>query len=146
MNTNNNNNNKFENILKVFSSTQISLLSDVNKTINVNTYGEFKYFNIFRCNVRDIENFVLNLDSSKIYTVIPILSINKSFDDPYIILSKQLLITKYSSPLIVHEFLMTKYHRTDELFEIGDLQYFWLTLKYKPVEFDFENYRKFISK
>lgn len=35
-----------ENILKVFSSVKISYMADVNKTININKYGEFKYFNI----------------------------------------------------------------------------------------------------
>jgi len=60
------NNNKLEinqNILKGFSSTKISFLSDVNKSINVNKYGEFKYFNAFRCNIMDIKNFIFNLDS-----------------------------------------------------------------------------------
>ena len=45
------NNNKLEinqNILKGFSSTNISFLSDVNKSINVNKYGEFKYFNAYQ--------------------------------------------------------------------------------------------------
>lgn len=143
------NNNRFEmnqNILKVFSSVKISYLFEVNKTININKYGEFKYFNIFRANITDIENFILNLDALKVYTVIPLMSINKSIDDPYITLSKQILISKYSNPSIVHEFLINKLTRTGELYELGDLQYYWLTLKYKSVEFDFKEYSKFISK
>ena len=74
---NNNNLEMNQTILKVFSSVKISYLSEVNKTININKYGEFKYFNIFRVNITDIENFISNLDNLKVYTVIPLLSINK---------------------------------------------------------------------
>jgi hypothetical protein len=52
------------------------------------------------------------------------MSINKSIDDPYIILSKQLLISKYSDPTLLSKFIIDKITRTDELFEIGGLQYF----------------------
>jgi hypothetical protein len=66
----------------------------------------------------------MNLEPLKVYTIIPILSVTKSFDDPYIILSKQILVTKYSNPSIIHQFLIDKYSRTDDMFEFGDLQYF----------------------
>jgi len=74
------------------------------------------------------------------------MTINKSIDDPYITLSKKILITKYSNPLILHNFLINKIDRTDESFEFGELQYYWLTLKYKSIELDFNYYTKFISK
>lgn len=148
MNTNYNNNiNQMnDNILKVFSSKQVSFLADVNKSIQINKYGEFKYFNIFRINSTDIQNFLSNLDNQKVYTVIPIMSINKSFDDPYFILSKQILVTRYSNPQIITQFLVNKINRTDELFSFNELQYFWVTLKYKAIDLDFDNYAKFISK
>jgi hypothetical protein len=118
MNTNYNNNiNQMnDNILKVFSSKQVSFLADVNKSIQINKYGEFKYFNIFRINSTDIQNFLLNLDNQKVYTVIPIMSINKSVDDPFVTLSKQILVTRYSNPKIITQFLVNKINRTDELF------------------------------
>lgn len=137
--SNNNNNNA---LLKAFSYNNISLLSDLHKSIKIDAYGEFKHFKMFRIEFEQITNFLDNLNSD-VYTVIPLISINNNINDPFFTLSRQILLTKYSSPVVITEFLIDKMNRANELFEIGDLQYYWLILKYKPMQLDFENFKKF---
>lgn len=130
-------------IFDLISTKEITYLRDVNKTINVNKYGEFKYFKIFRNEIDNIRNFTSNLDSNKIYTIIPFITISCKLDDPYIILSKQILFTKNSSHLLIHDFIMEKISVTIDQYNIRNLENYYLFFKYKPIELDFERYNKF---
>lgn len=47
---------------------------------------------------------------------------NKSIDDPFVTLSKQILISRYSNPKIIHDFLLNKITRADDLFGFDELQ------------------------
>jgi hypothetical protein len=124
-NNNHNNNNDTPTLFKVFSQNQISLLSDIHKSIKIDAYGEFKHFKMFRINFEQVSNFLDNLDNNKIYTVIPIISINNNIDEPFITLSRQILVTKHSNPVTVTEFLMEKFSKAELLFDMGDsLQYY----------------------
>jgi len=138
------NNNYSPALFKVFSQNQISLLSDIHKSIKIDAYGEFKHFKMFRINFEQVSNFLDNLDNNKIYSVIPLISINNNIDEPFITLSRQMLVTKHSNPVTVTEFLIGKFSKAELLFDIGDsLQYYWLIFKNKPIQLDLENFRKF---
>ena len=89
---------------------------------------------MFRIDIDNIKDFILLLDSEKIYVVIPFISITNKSDDPQIILSRQILITKYSSPLIVHNYINDQLETAIRQFSIDDLQVFYLHLNFKQVK------------
>jgi hypothetical protein len=45
------------------------------------------------------------LDNDSIYTVIPIISMFGKENDPHLILSSKILVSKYSSSKVIHNFL-----------------------------------------
>lgn len=49
----------------------------------------------------DIHSFIMNLKDDKIYIIIPILTANNMIDEPYIMLSQQILVTKNSNPKLL---------------------------------------------
>src|ERR1700746_4106452 len=121
------NKNVLENNPKIFdliSTDNISFLCDIDNSIKINKYGQYKYFNIFRNDSDSIINFISNLDDNKIYMIIPLISINKRIDDPYIILSRQILITKNSSTTTIFNFIDDKIVKMKELYNIEELQYY----------------------
>jgi hypothetical protein len=55
-------------------------------------------------------------------------------EDPHIILSKQLLITHYSNPKVISEFLAAQLHISMNDFEFDSLDKFhYLIFKYKKI-------------
>jgi hypothetical protein len=84
--------------------------------------------------------FIVNLNSVFI-TIIPFISISRKIDDPYLILSRQILLTKYSNYVTVNDYLVDKINMAIEQFmfnQDGD-NHFFLLFKYKKVKFDFKD-------
>ena len=79
---------------------------------------------MFRNDLESIKNFISNLDKNKIYIFIPLMSIDKNINDPYFILSRQIMVTKHSNPLIICAFILNRLNKTDEMYCRADLQYF----------------------
>jgi hypothetical protein len=133
------------NILKLISTKEVTFLKEVNKTIIIDKNGEFKYFKFDSTWLTDIKDFISSLEDNKIYIIIPFVSMSCKIDDPYLILSRQILITKYSDPIIIHDYLYDKLDTAIDQFNIVDLNKldFNMFLKYKSVIFDFETHRKF---
>jgi hypothetical protein len=71
------------------------------------------------------------------------LSINNKIDEPYIILSRQILITRYSDELLITNYINRKIYQSFDLFEINKLEKFHIVLKYKQVSFNFNEYDTF---
>jgi len=129
------------NLLKLISSQQVTFLKDVNKTININNHGEYKYFKIPLMDIKTIFSFIDSLDNEKLYIVIPFISYACKLDDPRLILSRQFLITKYSNELIISDYLNSKLD--DAIIDFGmSLTNYYLIFKYKSVKFDFSNKMK----
>lgn len=59
------------------------------------------------------------------------------------ILSRQILVTKFSNPIIIHNLIFQKLDIAIEQFDINDLQYFFTVLKYKSVEIEIDSFNKF---
>jgi hypothetical protein len=59
------------------------------------------------------------------------------------ILSQQILITKYSSWLLISNYINTKIEQSFDLFNINELPRFNIILKYKQVEIEFQEHKKF---
>jgi hypothetical protein len=135
------NQNDLDKLLKIISVERINFLKDIdNYAISINKKGMFKYFRNFKINNKQIKEFLALLDD-KLYTVIPFISVTSKIDDPYIILSKQILMSKYSDPNIIQNYLIDKYENSIEQFNINELDHFYLIFKYKSIEID--SYNKF---
>jgi len=129
-------------LLKSTSNTKIALLSDVKTDIKIDKRGKFNYFYIPFFNIKGIEMFILNLDNNSFYTVIPYFSKYGKVEDPHIILSKQILITHYSNPKIIYDFIGAQLGIAIDDFGLSlpKLHYsHYLIFKYKKIVLEISN-------
>jgi hypothetical protein len=108
----------------IINKKNITLLRDLDNKIVINKNGEFKHFSNFNFDIDNTRNFIYNLDSDKIYTVIPFVSVNNNINEPYTILSKQILITKYSNPVLKERPLIDQYFKLLGVVMIKRIVYF----------------------
>jgi hypothetical protein len=83
----------------------LNMLKDVSKHIKFNKYGKFKYCFIPYAEMRLIEDFINSLEPNLLYTIIPLISFDGKNEKPHLILSEQILITKYSNPELLIVFI-----------------------------------------
>jgi hypothetical protein len=121
--------NIYTHLIETTSTIQITLLRDVNKLIKTDKTGKFKFQYITCFEINKIRDFILNLDNRFIYTVIPVLSIYGKAEDPHIILSKQILITAYSNPELIREYLISQFDKAILDFEFNLDKFHYLKLK-----------------
>ena len=122
-------------LLQNTSKNKITLLKDVNYRIQIDKKGKFEYVYIPYFDFKKITEFIRSLNDYKIYTMIPILSMDGRDEDPQIILSKQILLSSYSDPKLIADFLNKQLEIAIKDFEIGSLDRFhYLIFKYKKVE------------
>ncbi len=120
------------------------MLKDLDKRININKYGKFYYYKIYEFNNSNIWNFLKDLEDNKVYTLIPFISANNNPNEPYIILSPQILITNNSKSLLLSNFIINKIIDTINLYNINNLENISLIFKYKSIKINFNEYNKFI--
>jgi hypothetical protein len=89
-------------------------------------------------------NFLNELEDNKVYILIPFISANNRPDEPYIILSQQILITNNSNSLLISNYINNKINETINLYNINNLENKTLIFKYKPVKINFNEHNKFI--
>lgn len=97
--------------LKMFdaiSSRDVSYLWNLDKRIHVNKFGKFSYHNFTIFDKQELWQYFSNLQKEKIYAIIPILSINATPDEPYIVLSQTFLITRKSNYEIIYQHIQNK--------------------------------------
>nr|YP_009498199.1 hypothetical protein [Lactarius deliciosus]AWX52985.1 hypothetical protein [Lactarius deliciosus] len=122
-------------LLKNTSNNEITLLKDINKLVKTEKNGKFQYFYISYFQINLIREFILNLDSNSFYTLIPMLSIYGKDEEPYLILSKQILITNYSSPEIINNYILKQLDQALIDFEFNlDNRFHCLIFKYKQIK------------
>lgn len=124
---------------RFISTTNITLLLDIDKTIDINKSAKAYYFKIFRIELDYLTNFINNLTENEVYLINPLISINCKLSDPYITLSRQFLVTSKSNPHLINDYLLDKFSiaRNDFTFEDGN---YFLILKYKLVSLDYRYY------
>lgn len=93
---------KLEDVKRFISTNDISFLTDLNKTIDVDKKGKSYYFKMYRINKEEIDNFILNLDDDKIYLINPLISKHGKYSDPYINLSRQFLVSVHIIKAVIH--------------------------------------------
>ena len=125
-------------LLKRTSNVKITFLKDVNKHIEVDKRGKFRYYYIPYFETIGFKDFILNLDSDSLYTIIPVLSIYGKEEDPHIILSKQILISNYSDHILIKDFLNKQLDKAIEDFNLDlDDRFHYLIFKYKKILINF---------
>lgn len=128
-------------ISKYLSINNITFLVDFDKTINIDKTGKYYYFKIFNGSSDGISNFLNNLKDDESYLVNPVISINCRYDEPYLTLSRQFLISKKSNHALIQRYLSNKFNQALDDFEFDfDEDNFFLVFKYKSVKLE---YRKF---
>jgi hypothetical protein len=128
----------------IISTKEVTYLKDLDKRININKYGKFYYYKIYDLNNSQIWNFLNELDENKVYTLIPSNSANNRSDEPYIIISPQILITNNSNSLLLSNYINNKIIDTINLYHINNLENITLIFKYKSIKIKFNEYNKFI--
>jgi hypothetical protein len=133
-------------IFELISTKEITFLKDLDNRILIHKNGKF-YYNSNICNSEldysIIKDFLSKLEFNKIYTLIPYLSINNKTDEPYIILSKQILISKASDSFILYDYIDDKIKETINLYNIDQLENFYIIFKFKQVNIEFKEYNTF---
>ena len=122
----------------IISTKEITYLKDLDKIIKLNKYGRCNYLRIYEITNSKIWNFLKELEDNKVYTLIPYISANDRPDEPYIVLSQQILITPNSNINLLTEFITNKINNTINLYNITELEGV-IIFKYKQVKIDFQD-------
>ena len=130
-------------VYDLISKKDIAFLYEINHKLKINKYGRYKYFKMNNFELDNVKNFILNLDHDKIYILIPIISVNDRSDEPYTVLSQQILITRNSTPVLLSNFIDRKTNKAFELFNANfDYAYFTI-FKYKAINIDYKSINNF---
>jgi len=129
--------NNIENIKRYLSTSDISFLIDFNKTIDIDKSNKYKYFKLFYIDLDGITNFIDNLKNNEICLIQPLISVNCRYNDPYLTLSRQFLVSNNSNPKLIKDYLMGQLEiaKIDFGFDESNL---FLIFKYKLVNFDYK--------
>lgn len=125
-----------EQMKKYITTNDISFLANIDRVIDVNKNGKTMYFKMFRISHYDIQNFILSLDTHKIYMANPFITINCKYDDPIIALSRPFLITNESNPKIIYDHLITQFEKANNDFNMDMGYEYFMMFSYKSVDLD----------
>lgn len=126
--------NLIQNSLENTSTKTISFLKDVSINFKFDKKGKFYYYYIPISDHKYIYNYIHNLEKNSFYTMIPLISLNGLNEDPHLILSKQILLTNYSNPVILNQFILKQIDKAITDYEINlDNKYYYLIFKYKKI-------------
>lgn len=132
-------------MFEIISTKQITFLKELDNRITINKFGKFYFHKFLEITSSNIWRFFLyRLDENKVYTLIPFISANNKPDEPYIILSQQILITTKSDPILISKYINNKISDAVDLYNIQNLNDLNIIFKYKQVEISFEENNKFV--
>lgn len=123
-------------MFEIISTKEITHLKDLDKRIKLNLYGKFYYWRIYEIKNSKILSFLNELEDNKVYTLIPYISANDKTNEPFIVLSQQILITSNSNSLLINDYINDKIKDTINLYNITELEGV-LIFKYKQVKIEF---------
>jgi hypothetical protein len=121
--------------LKRISTDRITFLSDVSRQINVDKTNFPNYFFSDSIEIKQIEHFLNNLKFDSLYTVNLMISLEGKREDPYIVLSKTILLSKYSNAITINDYILSRYEIAQNQFYF-DLDSYYIIFKYKKVYLD----------
>jgi alanyl-tRNA synthetase len=131
-------------LFDLISTKEITYLKELNKNIKINKEGKFYYSKIIEINNSNLRDFLSNLDDKSIKTLIILYSKDDKTDEPYIVLTQQILITNNSMPLLIYNLIMNKLDKAIELYNIDLLNLNGkIIFKYKKVKINFNEFNSF---
>jgi hypothetical protein len=90
---------------------------------------------MFRIELELITKFIDELNVNEIYLVNPMISISCRYNEPYLTLSRQFLISNQSNPILITNSLINQFCIAKEDFDFQTNNYF-IIFKYKIVKLD----------
>jgi hypothetical protein len=130
-------------IFDLISIKRITLLNEIDNKIKIIKTGQYKYFKMSFLELDDIKNFINNLDHDKIFIIIPFITVNNRSDEPFTVLSQQMLVTRNSNSVLINNSLDDKIIKAFELFNSKINNSYYTIFKYKSISIDFNSYKKF---
>lgn len=116
--------------MKNLTQENISFLYNIDKKFK---YHKEYYFEMFRIDLDLINEFISSLDNNQVYLTNPIISINCKYEDPFLTLSRQFLITNQSNPVLIYNYLLNQFKIVNIDFDISD-DYYFLIFNYRKIE------------
>src|SRR5579859_2389009 len=117
-----------------FSNKNITFLSEQvgNKKLFQILY--YHFFKIPNLELGILKYFLQILDFNKAYIVLPILATSETTGSgPILSLSKQILVTRDSNPLMIRNFLLTQIEMACSNYGIADLGNYTVVFKFRPI-------------
>lgn len=128
---------------ELISSKSITFLKDLDNRIIINKFGKYEYHKIYEIrNQSKIQYFLNELEDNCVYMIIPIISANDNSTEPFITLSRQILVTNKSNHLLIWNFINDKIIESIDLYEIKNLNSI-LIFKFKKVQIEFKENNSF---
>lgn len=130
-------------IYEKVSTKNITLLKDfeISQELRFNKNGKY-YYNIINrsheLNNKHIYRFLEQLVDKKVYVIIPLLSVNNTPEEPYVILSKQILVSNNSNEKLITDYLNERIKLFFDLYFLGEPEQMYVTFKYKEIEFNYK--------
>jgi hypothetical protein len=110
-------------------------MKDIDNNVEIRGIEKFKYCDIWDFNIQMIREFIYNLDDETIYTIIPFVTVSHKLKDPTLILSKQILVTRYSSSETIYNYIFKQFELAEKQFNMGYLNSYNVYFKYRRLTF-----------
>ena len=88
-----------------FTTSKIDFLNNLDKKYKIDQSEKYFYINLYGWNTIIINTFLSRIRSNDVYLIFPFITTTKRFDDPYLRLSSQFLVTNESNPKLISDFL-----------------------------------------
>jgi hypothetical protein len=124
-----------ENIYKLITQETITFMKDVDNHVEIRGIEKFKYCDIWDFNIQLIREFIYNLDDETIYTILPFVTISHKLKDPTLVLSKQILVTRYSNSETIYEYIFKQFELAEKHFNMGYIDRYNVYFKYRRITF-----------
>lgn len=87
------------------TTKQITFLSDIPSSINVDKTSGWRCHHLISINVYDIQSWLKLIGDDKIYLIIPFFGTSESLSKPRLRLSNPFLVTNQSNPVLIINFI-----------------------------------------
>ena len=122
-------------LLGLISTKDITFNSSVNKEFKIQAENRFNIYNFNNfINLIEITQFLETLESDRVYVIIPLISKTNNSSDPWLILSKMVLITKHSNSELIYNYLNKQWLKAQDDFRM-EPYHLQFNIKYRPVTF-----------
>lgn len=114
----------------------------LQKNVFLDKSSKSNYYQVDGFELDCIYDFVTSLDSNTLYSVIPMITTNNELNKPYMVLSRTILVTKYSNYKEIHHYTFAKYQEALKDFNIDKYSNFFKNISFKKVRMDINQINK----